>query len=81
MQGTYIDKLIRAHAMLSNIRHYLPEEQIISVYNAIFSSHLSYDCQLWSQNDKSSLFQQIYKNVPKEVLPLDWTATFFDNVR
>ena len=62
-----IDKLIRANAMLSKVRHYLPQEQIISVYHAIFSSHLSYGCQIWGQNEKSSLFKKI-SNLQKRAL-------------
>ena len=53
--------------MLSKIRHYLPEEQIISLYHAIFSSHLSYGCQIWGQNEKSSLFIKI-SNLQKRAL-------------
>ena len=53
--------------MLSKIGHYRPEEQIISVYHAIFSSHLSYGCQIWGQNEKSSLFIKI-SNLQKRAL-------------
>ena len=53
--------------MLSKVRHYLPQEQIISVYHAIFSSHLSYGCQIWGQNEKSSLFKKI-SNLQKRAL-------------
>ena len=43
-------KLSRACGMLSKARHYIPEKELISLYYAIFSSHLTYGCQAWSQN-------------------------------
>ena len=43
-------KLNRACGMLSKARHYVPEKEIISLYYAIFSSHLNYGCQIWGLN-------------------------------
>ena len=43
-------KLSRAVAMLSKVRHYVPEHELISVYHAIFSSHMTHGCQIWGQN-------------------------------
>ena len=42
-------KLRRANGLLSKIRHYVPLEQLKSIYYAIFSSHLSYGSQVWGQ--------------------------------
>ena len=36
--------------MLSKVRHYVPSEELKSLYYAIFSSHLVYGCQIWGQN-------------------------------
>ena len=36
--------------MLSKIRHYVPLEELKSIYYAIFSSHLTYGCQIWGQS-------------------------------
>ena len=33
------------------IRHYVPPEILLFIYHAIFSSHLSYGCQLWGQTE------------------------------
>ena len=41
--------------MLSKARHYIPEKELISLYYAIFSSHLTYGCQIWSQNNNPQL--------------------------
>ena len=41
-------KLSRANGILSKLRHYAPNETLLSVYYAIFYSHLSYGCSLWS---------------------------------
>ena len=43
-------KLRRANGILSKIRHYVPTDQLKSIYHAIFSSHLSYGAQVWGQN-------------------------------
>ena len=43
-------KLKRANGMLSMIRHYIPHEELKSVYYAIFSSHMTYGCQIWGQS-------------------------------
>ena len=42
-------KLNRAAEMLSKIRHYVPKEELKSIYFAIFSSHMTYGCQIWGQ--------------------------------
>ncbi len=36
--------------MLSKTRHYVPSEELLSIYYAIFSSHMTYGCQIWGQN-------------------------------
>ena len=33
--------------MLSKVRHYVPETELIPIYHAIFASHLRYGCQIW----------------------------------
>ena len=42
-------KLRRANGMLSKIRHYVSHKELLSIYHAIFSSHMSYGCQIWGQ--------------------------------
>ena len=61
-----IDKLIRANAMLSKIRHYLPEEQIISVYHAIFPVIYPMVVKFGAKTKKVHSLKkfQIFKNVP-----------------
>ena len=46
-------KLRRANGMLSKARHYVPQEELHSLYYAILSSHLVYGCQVWGQNSNS----------------------------
>ena len=43
-------KLRRANGLLSKIRHYVPKKELISIYHALFSSHLTYGEQIWGQN-------------------------------
>ena len=45
-----LPKLKRAVGMLCKARHYVPSEELKSIYYAIFSSHLVYGCQVWGQN-------------------------------
>ena len=42
-------KLKRANGMLCKARHYVPTEDIRTLYYAIFSSHLIYASQIWGQ--------------------------------
>ena len=42
-------KLKRANGMLSKVRHYVPKEELKSIYHSIFSSHMTYGCQIWGQ--------------------------------
>ena len=43
-------KLVKANAMLSKLRHLVNVATIKSIYYAIFHSHLSYVCTAWGQN-------------------------------
>ena len=46
---TLMKTLKRANGMLSKARHYIPNEDLKTLYYAIFSSHLVYGCQIWGQ--------------------------------
>ena len=39
--------------MLSKIRHYVSQDELKSIYYAIFSSHLTYNCQVWGQGENT----------------------------
>ena len=43
-------KLNRANGMLSKIRYYVSKEELKFIYFSIFSSHMTYGCQVWGQN-------------------------------
>ena len=47
-------KLSRATGMLSKIRHYVSYNTLISIYYAIFSSHMAYGCQIWGQKGNAN---------------------------
>ena len=49
------NKLKRANGMLSKVRHYVPKEELKSIYHAIFSSHAVYGCQIWGQGRGSHI--------------------------
>ena len=48
---TILSKLNRAAGMLAKIRHYLPAQILLSIYHAIFNSHLIYGAQIWGQGN------------------------------
>ena len=50
---TLMKKLKRANGMLCKARHYIPVEDLKSLYYAIFSSHLVYGSQIWGQVNNS----------------------------
>ena len=54
-----INKLARSNAMLSKARHFVPIDKLISIYFAIFSSHMTYGCQIWGLNKSSLHFKKI----------------------
>ena len=43
--------------MLSKICHYVPREELKSIYYSIFSSHMTYGCQIWGQNRSAHLIK------------------------
>ena len=56
-------KLRRANGAISKLRHYLPLQNLISVYHAIFSSHIRYACQTWGLCDNSTTHRiQVLQN-------------------
>jgi len=57
---TLSKKLKRANGMLMKIRHYVQKKELKSIYFALFSSHLSYGCQVWAQCN-NMYTQRIFK--------------------
>ena len=49
------NKLSRANGIISKLRHYAPKSTIISVYYAIFYSHLVYGSSVWSLTSKGNI--------------------------
>ena len=54
-----LSKLRRANGMLAKIRHYTSPEQVKSIYHAIFSSHMTYGCQIWGQSFNNTHINKI----------------------
>ena len=56
-------KLRRANGLLSKIRHYVPKNELISIYHALFSSHLRYGSQIWGQelNGQTDIISKLQK--------------------
>ena len=53
--------------MLSKICHYVPKDELKSIYYAIFSSHMTYGCQVWGQKTNSTHVKQISKLQDKAI--------------
>jgi hypothetical protein len=58
-------KLRRANGSLSKIRHFVPKSVLVSIYHAIFSSHMQYACQIWCQRES---------NITKRILRIQKAA-------
>ena len=41
--------------MLSKIRHYVPYKELKAIYYAIFSSHMTFGCQIWGQGQEAHI--------------------------
>ena len=56
-------KLRWANGLLSKIRHYVPKNELISIYHALFSSHLRYGSQIWGQelNGQTDIISKLQK--------------------
>ena len=48
-------KLSRSNGILSKLRHYVPKQTLISVYYAIFYSHMKYGSLVWSLTTQNNL--------------------------
>ena len=46
-------KLKRANGILSKARHFIDTDQLKTLYYAVFSSHLTYACQIWGQSQNT----------------------------
>ena len=49
------NKLGRANGIISKLRHFLPNKTLISVYYAIFHSHIIYGCSVWSMTTLNNI--------------------------
>ena len=51
--SSLLSKLRRANGMLSKARHYINTNDLRSLYYSLYSSHLTYACQVWGQMENS----------------------------
>ena len=71
-------KLNRSNSMLSKVRHYVNCNTIRSLYFALFSSHISYCCQVWGQNGNPHLNRIL--SIQRSALRIINFKTFRSNV-
>ena len=48
------DKLKRCNGALCKLRHYVPQNTLLSLYYSLFDSHISYCPQIWAQTQNSN---------------------------
>ena len=74
-------KLNRAKGMIAKSRHYLSnnEQNILSIYHSIYSSHMIYGCQIWGQNNTPS-FNKIQVNQNNALRLVSFAPSFRDHV-
>ena len=70
-------KLSRAIGMLSKIRHYVSDSTLRSIYFGIFSSILTYGCQIWGQIQNKHI-NRIIKLQDKAVRVINY-AHFYES--
>ena len=61
---TVATKLRRANGALSKLRHYVPSSIILSIYYAIFHSHMSYASQVWVKENRSRIESFHFRKLP-----------------
>ena len=73
--NTLASKLRKSNGILSKLRHYLPAPSMISIYHALFNSHLSYASQIWGQNlPLNSRILKLQKSAIRLITFSDYTA-------
>jgi hypothetical protein len=74
-------KLNRAKGMIAKSRHYLTnnEQNILSIYHSIFSSHMIYGCQIWGQTNSQS-FNKIQVSQNNALRLVSFAPSFRDHV-
>ena len=70
-------KLKRANGMLTKARHYINNTNLKTLYHAIFSSHLTYGCQIWAQN--VNMYNQRVFNLQNKALRIISFSDFRTN--
>ena len=73
-------KLNRANGMLSKIRHYTSPAQLISIYHAIFSSHMTYGCQIWGHSPTNTFINKIQVLQNNALRIMAFESSFRDHV-
>ena len=93
--GVVAAKLRKANGAISKLRHYVPREILLSVYHAIFESHMRYACQVWGLCDNTVTHRiQVLQNTAMRLITFNGPRTsasplfaemgllkFFDHVK
>ena len=51
--------LVRAHEMLSKTRHFVSLHNLLCLYYAIFSGHMTYGSEIWGLNTSNNHFKKL----------------------
>ena len=70
-------RLSRASGILCKARHYMQQGPLTSLYYAIFSSNLTYGCQVWGQTD-NIYTKSIFKLQDRAIRIMNFTYGYSD---
>lgn len=67
------NKIARAAALLSKLKHYLPTSTLLIIYNSLIHSHLNYSIVAWGFNNCTRL-QKIQKRAVRNIVNAKYNA-------
>ena len=69
-------KLKRANGVLAKLHHCMPTPLLVSIYYAIFHSHISYACQVWAQRENiyTKRIFLLQKRAARIISKSDWLS-------
>ena len=73
-------KLRRANGMLSKIRYYTSPAQTKSIYHSIFTSHMTYGCEIWGHSPTNTFINKIQVLQNNAIRLITFASDFRDHV-
>ena len=71
-------KLIKGNAILSQVKHYIPEKTLVGTYNSFIQSHIDYGLNVWGHAPKTHL-QAIERQQRKAIRNINFKPRRFED--